>query len=113
MTRSTLVCPVCGQKVEIEANTEDGRNVIVKLNSNCAMAKRLEGFLYGKTVDAFKETRMDALAGQGYSTSMIFKAAERTLSHSTCPVPLAIMRAIEIEAGLTQPKDMLIQFEKT
>ncbi len=112
MTRATLVCHVCGEKVEVEAHSDDRRNVIVKLISDCKMVKRLEGFLYGKTVDAFKETRMDALAGQGYSTSTIFKAAERTLSHSTCPVPLAIMKAVEVEAGLSQAGEIAIHIEK-
>ena len=31
--------------------------------------------------------------------------------HATCPVPIAILKAIEAEAGLTVPCDVVILFD--
>jgi hypothetical protein len=34
-------------------------------------------------------------------------------THAACPVPVAIVKAIEIEAGLALPTDVTIKLSKT
>ena len=41
----------------------------------------------------------------------INKAALNCGLHVTCPVPMAILKAIEVEAGLALPRDIVIRFE--
>lgn len=42
---------------------------------------------------------------------VIFQEASKHLSHITCPVPVGILKALEVEAGLALPRDVCIHFE--
>ena len=57
-------------------------------------------------LDAYKE-----LFG-GFSASKVYDAFGKSQSHLTCLVPAAILKAIEVEAGLALPKDGSIVFQK-
>ena len=48
--------------------------------------------------------------GEGYSA---YQAALQNIEHITCPVPVAILKAIEAELGLALPKDVAIRFKTT
>ena len=47
--------------------------------------------------------------GAGYA---VYKAASRSTRHFMCPVPVAVLKAIEVEAGLALPKDVSFSFKK-
>ena len=42
----------------------------------------------------------------------VYRAAEKCLKHTACPVPCAILKAAEVEMGLCVPEDVCITFEK-
>lgn len=47
-----------------------------------------------------------------FGESPLFKAAKNNLKHSACPVPTALMKAIEVSCGLALPRDVTIRVEK-
>jgi hypothetical protein len=42
----------------------------------------------------------------------VYRAAGKHLKHPACVVPSAILKAVEVEAGLNVPKDAVIRFVK-
>jgi hypothetical protein len=53
----------------------------------------------------------DALKSHVHSE--VYKCASKCHLHASCPVPMAILKAIEVEAGLALPRPVLVQFETT
>jgi hypothetical protein len=49
---------------------------------------------------------------ENITKSMVYKAAEKHLKHVSCPVPCAVLKAIEVEAGIALPKKVSIEIEK-
>jgi hypothetical protein len=43
---------------------------------------------------------------------VVFREAAKTLLHPACPVPVGIIKAIEMEAGLALPRDVEIRFTR-
>ena len=42
--------------------------------------------------------------------SAIYQSAARHIRHTACPIPAAILKAIEVEVGIALPKDVTITF---
>ena len=54
--------------------------------------------------------RYDALIG--ILKNPVYLAAGRHLRHPACPVPAAVLKTLEVEAGLNVRKDATIVFER-
>ena len=48
----------------------------------------------------------------GFQNNPVYRSASKHLKHAACAVPSAILKAIEVEAGLNVPKDAVIRFVK-
>ena len=42
----------------------------------------------------------------------VYQAAARRVKHSACPIPSAILKTLEVEAGFNVAKDMTFTFER-
>jgi hypothetical protein len=42
----------------------------------------------------------------------VYRAAAQTVKHAACPVPSAILKAVEVAAELALPKDVIIKIER-
>lgn len=74
----------------------------VKIESNCQMLTKLG--------EQLAEINLpDAMAS--HTESVVYKMAAEHLSHSACPVPSAILKAIEVEAKMNLPRPVSITFE--
>lgn len=72
------------------------------VGSECKMINDLEAILPEITlVDLFKP----------HTKNVIFESAERTHCHLCCPVPIAIVKALEVVLELALPQDVIIKFE--
>jgi hypothetical protein len=58
-------------------------------------------------VDPFKEI---SFRGEGPLT---LRLAAKHCRHAACPVPIGIIKAVEIEAGLAVPADVTIKLSKS
>ena len=47
-----------------------------------------------------------------YCENEIYTLASDILSHSTCPIPIAVIKCVEIASGMALARDVHIKFEK-
>jgi len=103
MAKVVVHSGACGFSTVIHARKGPHRTVDIAVESGCAMVQEL-------AAEITRLGRHDALAG--ILQNPVYLAAGRHLKHAACPVPAAVLKALEVEAGLNVPKDATITFEK-
>jgi hypothetical protein len=104
MSKAEIESGICGFTTTVEAH-QDGRTVKLNITSDCSAIQRLAEEL--TEVDPFREI---SFRGEGPRT---LKAGAKYCRHPACPVPVGIIKAIEVEAGLALPADVRITIEKS
>ena len=104
MTILTANSGACGFYCTVIVEKVLDRKMSVRLESQCGMLQKLGEDI--ATVDTM------AAAFTGFLNNPVYMAAARHLKHAACPVPGAIIKAIEVEAGFNLPRDASIRFEK-
>jgi hypothetical protein len=94
---------ICGFTATVQA-TQNGRRVQLEIESECKAIQALAAEL--TEVDAFQEI---SFRGDGPRT---LKAGARHCYHPACPVPVGIIKAVEVEAGLALPAEAHIELSK-
>lgn len=82
----------------------EGRRCVLKIDSGCDAIQRLAEEL--KEVDPFKEI---TFRGEGPRT---LRLGAQHCYHPACPVPVGIIKAVEVAAGLALPADATIRPSK-
>ena len=95
---------VCGYGATVETRMES-RKCLVSIDSDCDAIQRLGQEL--TEVDPFQEI---SFRGRGPQT---LKLGAQHCYHTACPVPVGIIKAIEVEAGLALPADATIELSRT
>ncbi len=95
---------ICGLKSVIKSESADMMTAEVRIESECPAVMQLAEKI--KTVDAMKEIFAP------FGTSSIFTESTGTLTHTTCPVPTAILKAVEASCSLALPADVVIEIKK-
>ncbi|MHB8836345.1 MAG: DUF6951 family protein [Candidatus Methylomirabilia bacterium] len=103
MTKVVVKAGACGFTSVIRAEKGPERMVDITVESGCAMVQKM-------AVEIARLGRRDALTG--LLNNPVYLAAGRYLKHAACPVPSAVLKALEVEAGLNVKKDATIVFEK-
>ena len=103
MTRVVVASGACGFTAVIRAEKSPERTVDISVVSGCAMVQKM-------AAEIARLSRRDALTAILHNP--VYLAAGRHLKHAACPVPAAVLKALEVEAGLNVPKDATITFEK-
>ncbi len=105
MTKAEIDAGICGfQTTCIAAKNGDG-TVHLSIESGCKAVMKFAEQL--QSVDPMKEVFWRR------SLPRIYELAPGCLSHPACPVPVGIIKAIEVEAGLALPKDATIKVSKS
>ncbi len=106
MSRAEIHSGICGFVTVVEATADEGdhHRVHLKITSDCKACQRLAQEL--AEVDALREF---TFRGEGPLTHQL---AAKYLTHSACPVPAGILKAVEVAAGLALPKDATIKVSK-
>ncbi len=104
-TRIEVYAGVCGHSAVIDVTKVDDTHVQVVITSACdeitAMNPDLARVQWkGKGHEVFK--RM--------TESAVYQSAARHIRHTACPIPTAILKAIEVEVGIAVAKDVTIIF---
>ena len=103
MTRAEINPGICGLRTVVEVRCLGGK-CECRLESDCEAVQLPAGEL--TEADPFRE-----ISHQG-ATPRTHEIAARILPHAACPVPAAIIKAIEVEAGLALPADATITLAK-
>ena len=93
---------VCGINATIEVTKISKRRLRVEVSTDCEMITKMGELLV--EVDL-----KDILKPQIHSK--IYQSASECNVHTSCPVPMAILKAIEVEAGLALPRPILVDFQ--
>lgn len=101
MTRVIVSPGACGFTVTITAEKEKDKKVLIALDTACEMVRKMLADI--ATVD-------QRVTLTGFRDNLIYLSAAKHLKHVACPVPSAILKAIETETGMNVPKDARIEF---
>ena len=102
MTRVIIHPGICGFTATIEVKRTEKRKVSINIISDC------------EKVTSFGEslTELDVLdALRPRADSKVYAQASKLSLHVSCPVPVGVLKAIEVEADLALPHDVAINFE--
>jgi hypothetical protein len=94
---------ICGFQCHIEAWEEEKRRVRIRVSgSECQQIQRLS--------EKVQEMNLRDLFAP-ISKNLVFSSAQSAGCHPSCPVPIAILKAVEAAMGMALPKDAVIRFE--
>ena len=95
---------ICGFISNIKVNKTEGKNAKVKIVSACGMIKDLS--------NEMTEINWIKSITREMADSEVYKITDKYITHAACPVPSAILKAVEVEFGLALPKDVTMKIEK-
>jgi hypothetical protein len=96
---------VCGFSTRIVANSDEMYNVTLEITSDCTHIKQL--------AEQLKEaSALDELMRPINETTP-YRLAGGCRTHAACPVPSAILKAIEVAAGMALPADVHMSIRKS
>ena len=104
MAKAEIFAGNCGYNTEVEA-TMNGKVVKLNITSECpAMQKMAEEL-----------TEVNPYSEISFRRAMpkIHEAGHKHCTHAACPVPVGIIKAVEIEAKLALPTDVTIKLSKS
>jgi len=104
MSKVTIDAGSCGFRAEIRVHRLEGTRVRIALSSGCEMLERMKGEL--------KEVDWPEVLGS-LKNSLVYEVASQHISHAACPVPSAILKAVEVEVGAAPPQNVTMTVERS
>jgi len=95
----------CGYTAKITIHKVDERHVRVEIESGCDQITAMNTDLAclqwkGKGHEVFRPM----------NDSAVYRSASARIRHTACPIPSAILKAIEVEVGAALARDVKINF---
>jgi hypothetical protein len=103
MAKAEISSGICGFTTTVEASM-NGSQCDLTIQSDCESIQRLAEEL--TQVDPFQEISFRR------SLPLTYQVAFQRCAHAACPVPVGIIKAVEVEARLALPKDVSIILRK-
>ena len=103
--RARIEGSVCGFVTVVEARSTDGVLVQLDIESDCAKVQDLAAEL--SELDAVEEVLRKSFV----ETAVAQLAAKHKL-HTSCVVPVGLIRAVEAAAGLALPRSSVIELTR-
>ena len=94
----------CGYQTTVRTTAEGGRTMRIEIESTCPHVQKMAEEL--TSVDPYREI---SFRREGPET---MRVAAQYLAHAACPVPVGVIKAIEIEAKMALPQDVTIKLDK-
>jgi hypothetical protein len=104
LARAEIFSGICGFTTVVETSM-DGDVCHLSISSQCEAIQRLAKAL--TQVDPFQEISFRR------TTPQTLEMGARYCTHAACPVPVGIIKAVEVEAGLALPADVTITLSKS
>ena len=103
MAKAEIFAGNCGFNTQVETSME-GKVCKIQITSECAAIRRMAEEL--TEVEPFKEISFKR------AMPKIHEVGHKHCTHAACPVPVGIVKAVEIEAKLALPTDVSIKLSK-
>lgn len=94
---------VCRFKTKITARYEDG-TVHLEMVSECPYVNKVKDVLE-EELNPFEALKMP------FSANPIYEACGKVLAHSSCPIPSAMIKTVEVAAGLGLKRPVRFDFD--
>ncbi len=104
MAKAEIFSGICGFSTTVKTRM-NGAHCSISLESDCDAIRRL-----GEVLTEVNPWQEITFRGEGPLT---LKMGAEQCHHPACPVPVGIIKAIEVEAGLALPKDATIKVYKS
>jgi hypothetical protein len=104
VARAEINSGICGFTTRVEAR-KDGSYCTISIESDCEAIQRLAAEL--TRVHPFQEI---TFRGQGPIT---LELGTKHCTHPACPVPVGVIKVVEVEAGLALAADVTIKLWKS
>lgn len=104
MTKVKIHPGICGLDTLVEAESEDGLEVKVKIRSGCKTIKEMTKEI-GDTWDAY-----EVCLGKPGTGPIYDYAREKLPGHASCPAIAGIIKCVEVECNLALPAPVSIEF---
>ena len=104
MAKAEIFSGICGFSTVVETSM-DGDVCNLSISSQCEAIQRLAKEL--TQVDPFQEISFRR------ATPQTLEMGAKYCSHAACPVPVGIIKAVEVEAGLALPANVSITLSKS
>lgn len=101
MAKAEINSGICGFTTTVHARADGLDRVLLAIESECAAVQRLAEQL--AEVDPLREVTFRG------NRPVVNRLAPEYLRHAACPVPVGIIKAVEVAAGLALPADVTIK----
>jgi hypothetical protein len=105
MPSAVIRSGICGFTTRATAHCGDVAHVALKIESDCPNYQKVAEQLH--EVDAFQELFVDKFEGT------VWKVCARYSPHISCPVPVGLLKLIEVAAGLALPQTASIEISSS
>lgn len=105
MAKAEIFAGICGFSTVVETTMNGKKTCKVTITSDCAAIQRL----------AQELTQVNPLEEISFrrTTPQTMQLGMKYCSHAACPVPVGIIKAIEVEAKLALPAEVTIKLSKS
>jgi hypothetical protein len=104
MAKAEIFAGTCGFNTVVQALKNGDDTVHLNITSDCGAIRKMAAELTEvdpmQHISARRQVPLALQVGMKYCT------------HAACPVPVGIIKAVEVEAGLNLPVDVLIKISK-
>lgn len=103
MAKSVIEAGVCGMETKVTTVEKDGL-LAVEIESQCPH--------YDDLAEEIGAVDGMMAAFDKVGTGPIYEACRKTCPHGACPVPMGIIKTLEVAGGMALPADVTIKIEK-
>jgi hypothetical protein len=101
MTEIAIDAGICGFSTVVAAIAGPHKSYSVRLRSECPLVQQFGEDLPPLSLrDIF----------QPFLENPVYRVASRVLSHTSCPIPSGVLKALEVEAEMALPRDVHMIF---
>ncbi len=104
MSKAIIEAGNCGFLTEVEAIAKENYTIELSIQSDCKHIQKMAENL--KEVNAINEISFRK------GMPEILQKGAQFCSHPACPVPVGIIKAVEVSAGFALPQEIKIKVEK-
>lgn len=94
----------CGLRTTLKISQIDKRKLKVEIESECPHVQAME--------DKLSELDEISECFTKYTKSTVYQVAEKHIKHLACPVPVAIVKGMEVASGFAVAKDVVLHIDK-
>jgi len=104
LSKAEIFSGICGFTTDVEVSMS-GSNCTLSIESACKSIQRLAAEM--RQVDPLREITFRD------EPPLTLQLGAKHCPHTACPVPVGILKAVEVEAGLALPADVTIKVSKS